>query len=197
MGRLAPEKGHHGLIQAFSAVLKSGIDAKLTIIGDGPLYQELSKYIIALNLQGRCVLAGQKTEEEVMKSLATTDLFVLSSFMEGIPVVLMEALGMRVAVIAPCVAGIPELVRHNESGLLFAPGNWNELAEQMEQAVGEYKSYLDDRIQEQRLEDSQMQAHRIALHAYQNELLLERSAERSQTSPRMQRQTSIAKFIFR
>ena len=138
VGRLAPEKGHQGLIQAFAVVLKSGIDAKLTIIGDGPLYQELSKNIIALNLQDLCVLAGQKTEEEVLKSLATTDLFVLSSFMEGLPVVLMEALGMRVVVIAPGVAGIPELVRHNESGLLFAPGNWNELAEQMEQSVRDH-----------------------------------------------------------
>ena len=135
VGRLAPEKGQEGLLQAFAIVLQSGIDAKLTIIGDGPLYPKLSKSIIALNLQDHCVLAGQKTEEEVLESLATTDLFVLSSFMEGLPVVLMEALGMRVPVIAPCVAGIPELVAHNESGFLYSPGKWDELADLMERAV--------------------------------------------------------------
>jgi glycosyltransferase involved in cell wall biosynthesis len=48
--------------------------------------------------------------------------------MEGLPIVLMEAMAIGTAVIASCVAGIPELVEDGESGLLFTPSNWDELA---------------------------------------------------------------------
>ena len=85
--------------------------------------------------EDRCTLVGQKTEDEVLEELADADLFVQSSLMEGLPVVLIESLGMHVPVIAPCVAGIPELVRDGETGLLFTAGNWDELASQMERAA--------------------------------------------------------------
>ena len=51
--------------------------------------------------------------------------------MEGLPVVLMEALAIKVPVIAPCVAGIPELVTDGKSGLLFSPSNWEQLSERL------------------------------------------------------------------
>jgi len=135
VGRLSPEKGQHGLLQAFAELLSRGVEAKLRFVGDGPLRESLVHAITELNLKNDCVLAGQKTESEVLQELAEADLFVLSSFMEGLPVVLMEALAMQVPVIAPCVAGIPELVRHGETGLLFVAGDWEELASRMEQAA--------------------------------------------------------------
>ena len=137
VGRLSTEKGQHGLVQAFADVLHRGVDAKLRIVGDGPLRESLSKSIAELGLQERCVLVGQKTEAEVLQELAEADLFVQSSLMEGLPVVLMEALGMQVPVIAPRVAGIPELVRDGETGLLFTAGDWRELATRMERAARE------------------------------------------------------------
>jgi glycosyltransferase involved in cell wall biosynthesis len=51
--------------------------------------------------------------------------------MEGLPVVLMEAMALGVPVIAPAITGIPELVVHRETGLLFTVGRWEELAERM------------------------------------------------------------------
>jgi glycosyltransferase involved in cell wall biosynthesis len=63
--------------------------------------------------------------------MARAHLLVLSSLMEGLPVVLMEALGMELPVIAPAITGIPELVVHGETGLLFQAGQWNELAERI------------------------------------------------------------------
>jgi glycosyltransferase involved in cell wall biosynthesis len=135
VGRLSPEKGQRGLLEAFAALLNRGVDAELRIVGDGPLRESLSKAIVELGLQNRCLLVGQKTENEVLEELADADLFVQSSLMEGLPVVLIESLGMQVPVIAPCVAGIPELVRDGETGLLFTAGNWDELATQMERAA--------------------------------------------------------------
>jgi glycosyltransferase involved in cell wall biosynthesis len=135
VGRLSPEKGQRGLLEAFAALVGRGISGELRIVGDGPLRESLANAIVELGLQDRCVLVGQKAENEVLEELADADLFVQSSLMEGLPVVLIESLAMRVPVIAPCVAGIPELVRHGETGLLFSAGNWDELATQMERAA--------------------------------------------------------------
>ena len=135
VGRLSPEKAQLGLLKAFANVLASGIDAELRIIGDGPLYNQLLDEISELNLGDRCFLMGQKTEEEVFEQLLVTDLFVLSSFIEGLPVVLIEALGMKVPVVAPYISGVPELVQHQESGLLFPAGDWNALTAQMSMAL--------------------------------------------------------------
>jgi glycosyltransferase involved in cell wall biosynthesis len=55
--------------------------------------------------------------------------------MEGLPIVLMEAMAMGTAVIASRVAGIPELVEDGKSGLLFTPSNWDELAECMRRLI--------------------------------------------------------------
>lgn len=131
VGRLSQEKGHHGLLLAFRQLLEGGVDARLAIIGDGPLRDELARRIKELALSEHCELLGQRTEGEVLEALAGADLFVMSSFMEGLPVVLMEAMGMQVPVVAPCVAGIPELVRHGDTGLLYTVGDWSDLARQM------------------------------------------------------------------
>jgi len=52
-----------------------------------------------------------------------------------LPVVLMEALALELGVVAPCIAGIPELVVHEQSGLLFTPGRWDELGRALERLL--------------------------------------------------------------
>jgi glycosyltransferase involved in cell wall biosynthesis len=131
IGRLSPEKGQLGLIAAFAGVLKRGYDAELRIVGEGPMRSAIEREIAERGLGDRCVLLGQKTEAEVVAELGRSDVFAMSSFLEGLPVVLMEALAMRVPVVAPSVAGIPELVEHERTGLLFAPSHWAGLEAQL------------------------------------------------------------------
>jgi glycosyltransferase involved in cell wall biosynthesis len=64
--------------------------------------------------------------------MARADLFVLSSLVEGLPVVLMEAMASGLPVVAPRLTGIPELVIDGKTGMLFAPGNWRALADKVE-----------------------------------------------------------------
>jgi colanic acid/amylovoran biosynthesis glycosyltransferase len=137
VGRLSPEKGHLGLLQAFAAVVKRGQAAELRLIGDGPERANIEAAIAAHGLEDRCVLLGQQPEDETLAEVAAADLVVSASFMEGLPVVLMEALGLGVAVVAPRVAGIPELVEDGTSGLLFAPADWAGLAACLERALGD------------------------------------------------------------
>jgi glycosyltransferase involved in cell wall biosynthesis len=127
VGRLSPEKGYVGLIAAFAEVIERGGPAELRLIGEGPERPRIEREIRRHRLQSRCSLLGRLSEPDVLREVACADVFVLPSFMEGLPVVLMEALGLKVPVIAPAVAGIPELVEHGKTGLLFSPGNWEEL----------------------------------------------------------------------
>jgi colanic acid/amylovoran biosynthesis glycosyltransferase len=128
VARLAAEKGHAGLLRAFAELIASGIDAKLELLGDGPEAARIESEIARLALGEHVVMRGQVSADEVLLAMSTATAVVLASFMEGLPVVLMEALALGVPVIAPCVAGIPELVEHGISGLTFPPGDWASLA---------------------------------------------------------------------
>lgn len=134
VGRLSPEKGLAGLLGAFAAV---EADVELRIIGDGPERDALEAEVMALGLGERVTFVGRLPSAGVIAELLYADAFAMASFMEGLPVVLMEALAMGVPVIAPRVAGIPELVEDDVSGLLFAPGHWRELTARLERLLGD------------------------------------------------------------
>jgi glycosyltransferase involved in cell wall biosynthesis len=128
VARLAPEKGHIGLLRAFADLIASGAEAELELLGDGPEAQRIGAEVRALGLEQRVHMRGQVPEDVALEAMSNATAVVLASFMEGLPVVLMEALALGVPVIAPCVAGIPELVEHGVSGLTFPPGDWTSLA---------------------------------------------------------------------
>ena len=129
VGRLSPEKGHLGLIDAFAQVVARGVDAELRIVGQGPERRRLDERIAHHALGDRCSLPGSASEDGVRSELAQADVFAMASLSEGLPVAIMEAMDAEVAVIAPRLAGIPELVEHERTGLLFIPTRWSELAD--------------------------------------------------------------------
>jgi glycosyltransferase involved in cell wall biosynthesis len=132
VGRLSPEKGQAGLLQAVAAVARDIPDLKLVIVGDGPDRGALDALVRDLNLPDQVTFAGRLSEQDTLREIAASDILVLPSFMEGLPIVLMEAMAVGVPVIASRVAGIPELVTDGESGLLFTPSDWSELAKCIE-----------------------------------------------------------------
>lgn len=128
VGRLSPEKGQTGLLQAFASVASERDDVELVLVGDGPDSLELRSTAERLGLDRKVTFAGRLGEQDTLGEIARSDILVLSSFMEGLPVVLMEAMGVGTTVIASRVAGIPELVQDGETGVLFTPTDWDELA---------------------------------------------------------------------
>jgi glycosyltransferase involved in cell wall biosynthesis len=132
VGRLSAEKGYPGLLQAFKTIVTNGLDAQLTIVGDGPLRAVIEGMISSAALEDRVTLTGGLSEDQTLAQIAKADIFVLASLMEGLPVVLMEAMSMERPVIAPAVAGIPELVSHRTSGLLFRASDWEQLGDCMQ-----------------------------------------------------------------
>ena len=131
VGRLSPEKGHHGLIDAFATVLASAPDARLSLVGDGPLRADLLRRVQERGIAQAVHFHGMLDEATTLATVAASDVLVLASFMEGLPVVLMEAMALGRPVISSGVAGIPELVQNGVGGLLFPPSDWTSLAQAM------------------------------------------------------------------
>lgn len=128
VGRLSPEKGQVGLVEAFAGLVARGVDARLVLVGGGPEEAAIRAAVAAHGLERRVVLRGAQPEAAVLAEMARAHVFAMSSLMEGLPVVLMEALALELPVVAPAITGIPELVVDGESGLLYPAGDWGALA---------------------------------------------------------------------
>lgn len=128
IGRLVKVKGHSYLLKAFSQVLQYLPNAKLVIIGDGGLSDELNKEIEALDLSGKVLMAGHI--ESAYQLMSALDVFVLPSLEEGFGLVLLEAMVAKLPVIASKVGGIPDVVG-DSLGVLVEPADVANLAKAM------------------------------------------------------------------
>jgi len=135
VGSLVAKKGHSYLIAACHLLKQRGEDFVCTIIGGGPDEPALRQQIKEYGLQDQTELLGARPHPEIVTAYRQHDLFVLASVVtpdgdrDGIPVVLMEAGAAGLPLVSTDVSGIPELVRHGETGWLVPPGDSNALAD--------------------------------------------------------------------
>ena len=125
IARLTDQKGHTVLFDAMAARPELAA-LHLVVIGDGPLRGALEAKAAALALAPRVHFLGAR--RDLGNLLAAIDLFVLPSLWEGLPLSLVLAMGAALPVISTTVAGIPEVVHHDETGLLVPPGDATMLA---------------------------------------------------------------------
>jgi glycosyltransferase involved in cell wall biosynthesis len=130
VARLSAEKGHLGLLEAIAP-----LDCTLTLVGDGPMLAQVEQAVAQHGLADRVTFAGRLDEAATLAAIARADLLVLPSFMEGLPIVLMEAMALGVPVIGSRVAGVPELIEDGVEGLLFRPADWDDLRRQIARLV--------------------------------------------------------------
>jgi len=135
VGRLVEKKGIDTLIKAVSLMKQQGLAVELNIAGSGPLEAELKECVLSCSLTMSDVhFLGALDHTEVAGFITSLDAFVLpcqkdsNGDMDGIPVVLMEAMLSGVPVISTEISGIPELIINKETGLLVMPGDEKELA---------------------------------------------------------------------
>ncbi|MES2949394.1 MAG: glycosyltransferase family 4 protein [Pseudomonadota bacterium] len=129
VGRLCEQKGQLLLISALALIAQRGIAWELVLAGDGEMRADVEALIARHSLQSRVRITGWINSVQVREEILAARAMVLPSFAEGLPVVIMEAMSLRRPVLTTAVAGIPELVRHEESGWLFAAGSIDELAD--------------------------------------------------------------------
>ena len=131
VGRLAPVKGQHVLIDAVGLLISQGRSVELWIAGAGPERDSLERHCEARGLRQAIHFTGPLAQPEIRALYRETDCFAMASFAEGIPVVLMEAMAMEIPCVTTWIMGIPELIRHEIDGLLVAPTDAEALAQQI------------------------------------------------------------------
>lgn len=135
VGRAVPVKGQALLLEAVAELVRRGVDARLTVVGDGPQLAELRALADRLGVAASVEFTGAVGQEEIVSYYERADVFAMGSFAEGVPVVLMEAMATGLPVVATRIAGIPELVVDAESGYLVAPGRVDELVAALERVI--------------------------------------------------------------
>lgn len=126
IGRLSEEKGQRLLLEAFPRVLERVPTARLAFAGDGPDARYLRERAAALGLERAVRFLGHRTD--IRDVYGGLDLLVLSSYTEGLPNVVLEAMALGVPVVATAVGGTPELLRDGVTGRLVPSGDGEALA---------------------------------------------------------------------
>lgn len=126
IGRLSKQKNHKNLLKAFSIVHKENPNITLLVVGDGNLRQDLEKYKDELKLTDNVVFTGAR--EDIPKLLADSDIFVMSSDYEGLPLTMLEAMASGLPIISTDVGGIKDIVDEKNS-ILVRAGDSERLAE--------------------------------------------------------------------
>lgn len=136
VGRLSAEKGVPILFESIARLKARNIDVELNLIGDGTDRKFLEQLSFELGISERVRFSGFVDQQTIAQTLRDSDVFVLPSFAEGIPVALMEAMAIGIPVIATYVGGITELVIDGETGQMVYPSDPEGLAN----AIARYAS---------------------------------------------------------
>jgi glycosyltransferase involved in cell wall biosynthesis len=121
IGRLAPEKGHEVLFQAVKEAVGKYPGLKCLVVGDGPLKSKLEGQAAELGLTGHIIFTGIR--KDMPDVYAACDILVNSSFIEGLPMTILEAMASKLSVIATSVGAVPQVIRDGQNGILLKPGD--------------------------------------------------------------------------
>jgi glycosyltransferase involved in cell wall biosynthesis len=138
---LIPSKAHANLLQAFSLVLKQRPDARLNLVGQGRLEQQLKDQAAALGIAERVNFAG--VSHDIPGVLSKTDIFVLASTFEGLPLAAVEAMAAARPVVLSNVGGNPELAQDGVHGRLVPPNDVQALADALLELLNDEERRLE------------------------------------------------------
>jgi glycosyltransferase involved in cell wall biosynthesis len=121
VARLYPEKAQGFLLECFAEIVRSRPQAKLWLMGVGPLEDALKKQTAALGLEKQVVFLGFVVD--LPKTLLSADIQVHSSYAEGVPLAVCSGMAAGMPIVSTAVGGIPEIIRHENTGLLVGDGD--------------------------------------------------------------------------
>lgn len=149
--RLDPQKDFLTLLKAFR-IVRNNIRVKLLIIGEGPQRERILSWIKEMSLNEDVLLLG--FQENPFRYVSKTDVFVLSSFVEGFGNVIVEAMALGIPVISTdCPSGPGEIIQHGINGFLVPVGDYNRMAESILNILSDRE--LKDRISRAELKRSE------------------------------------------
>lgn len=133
VGRLWEQKDPGCLVEAYCQLWQRGDPADLILVGDGDLRQQLQQRVDAAGLQAHVHFLGWRTDTPDL--LRASDIFVLPSRWEGMPLAILEAMGTGLPVVVSDIPGNRHLVEHKQQGLLFAMGDSAALADALSKLI--------------------------------------------------------------
>jgi glycosyltransferase involved in cell wall biosynthesis len=133
VARLTEEKGHLTLLRSVLRLKKEGVPFHLHLVGDGALREALERFIRGHDLAGQVSLWGRQDHPE--RWMEASDVLVLASPQEPFGLVLLEGMRAGKPVIAASAGGVPEIVVHGRTGLLFRPDDDGDLADKMKELL--------------------------------------------------------------
>lgn len=133
IGRLTLQKGHRYFLESAKRTLEVLPETRFLIIGDGPLREDLVGLSLSLGVAQAVRFLGYR--QDIATLMAMSDVIVMPSLREGLPYVLLEALALARPVVGTPVGGIPEVLKHGETGFLVPPKNSERLAEAVIQVL--------------------------------------------------------------
>ncbi len=144
IGRLIPRKGFQFLIRALPKIVENAAhDFEIEIVGDGPYQKELLKLAADLDVTEHIRFAGSVPYAELPGKYRDADIFILPSLAEGMPLVVLEAMGTGLPIVASRVQGIEELVAEDVNGALFDPGDADGLARSLVKLINAGKRRVE------------------------------------------------------
>jgi glycosyltransferase involved in cell wall biosynthesis len=127
VGNFRIDKGHRFLLDAAVRVQREIPEVRFVLVGLGPLEEDVRSRTRELSLERSVVFAGYR--EDAPRIAGASDVFVLPSVQEGLPIALLEAMVQGIPPVVTRVGGVPEVVRDKLDGLVVAPGDPDSLAE--------------------------------------------------------------------
>jgi glycosyltransferase involved in cell wall biosynthesis len=177
IGRQVPEKAQAILLEALKLLLARGHEVSLVLAGDGPSRPQLEGLSQRLGVGSRVTFPGAIGQDQIKGLYEGAQIFCLPSFAEGVPVVLMEAMAMGLPVVSTSIAGIPELIDNEHTGLLVPPGRPDMLADALEQLLidPDLRCRLGSSAREKVIEDFNSQQSARQLYALFAQMLAQPS----------------------
>ena len=127
IGRLSTEKGYTYLVEALRLLVNKGINAKLVLMGDGYLREELELQAARSGIADRVLFTGYVYNAR--QCIPFFNVYAISSLTEGLPITLLEAMQYRTPIVATAVGGIPDVITDKQDGLLVKPCDPTMMAE--------------------------------------------------------------------
>jgi glycosyltransferase involved in cell wall biosynthesis len=137
VGRFDPVKRIPDLLTAFAQVASSRPEAHLVLVGDGPQLEPMKNLASQLGPSKRVRFAGRQTNSEVMEWMQASNVIALVSEVEGLPVVLIEAMAVGLAPVVSRIPGNTQLVEHEVNGLVTELGNPESIANSMDRLLAD------------------------------------------------------------
>lgn len=134
LGKIDYRKGLYDILKACKILKDKEYKFRLVVGGNGEI-DKFKKAVSENGLEDFIDFRGWMTGEEKEHALSHCDVLMLPSFNEGLPIAILEAMTYGKAVISTPVGGIPEIIRHEDNGLLVTPGNVEEIASAMERYI--------------------------------------------------------------